>query len=185
MKNRTYRYYQGKPLFPFGYGLSYTTFAYSGLKVSPESSKAGAPVNVSVTVTNSGSVEGRRGRRVVSESASRSRRPDPRPQGIQAHLARSRRLDPGPVLADSTRSELGSLGRKPRRSAREICSVGRWLPARRAGRRPRSPFPRQRYRRVAEVICQALENLPNQQVSQVRAKLHANSTCYFPSLCTL
>ena len=58
MKNRTYRYYQGKPLFSFGYGLSYTSFAYSGLKVSPESSKAGAPVNVSVTVTNSGKVKG-------------------------------------------------------------------------------------------------------------------------------
>ena len=58
MKNRTYRYYQGKPLFPFGYGLSYTTFTYSGLKVSPESSKAGAPVNVSVTVTNSGNAKG-------------------------------------------------------------------------------------------------------------------------------
>ncbi len=58
MKNRTYRYYQGKPLFPFGFGLSYSNFAYSGLKVSPESSKAGAPVNVSVTVTNSGKFKG-------------------------------------------------------------------------------------------------------------------------------
>ncbi len=58
MKNRTYRYYQGKPLYPFGYGLTYTSFAYSGLMVSPVSSKAGDLVNVSVTVTNSGSVKG-------------------------------------------------------------------------------------------------------------------------------
>ena len=58
MKNRTYRYYQGKPLFAFGYGLSYTTFAYSSLKVSPETAKAGGQVNVGVTVTNSGSVKG-------------------------------------------------------------------------------------------------------------------------------
>ena len=58
MKNRTYRYYQGKPLFAFGYGLSYTSFAYSSLKVSPETAKAGGQVNVGVTVTNSGSVKG-------------------------------------------------------------------------------------------------------------------------------
>ncbi len=58
MKNRTYRYYQGKPLYSFGYGLSYTSFAYSGLKVGPETAKAGGQVNVSVSVTNSGSVKG-------------------------------------------------------------------------------------------------------------------------------
>jgi beta-glucosidase len=53
MKGRTYRYFQGTPVFPFGYGLSYTTFAYSGLTM-PESVQAGQPLPVDVTVTNTG-----------------------------------------------------------------------------------------------------------------------------------
>ena len=58
MSNRTYRYFSGKPLFPFGYGLSYTSFAYSGLKLPNAPVKAGEPVEAEVTVTNSGKVAG-------------------------------------------------------------------------------------------------------------------------------
>ena len=47
----------GKPLFPFGYGLSYTTFEYSGLKMA-ESLENGAALKIEVTVTNTGAVEG-------------------------------------------------------------------------------------------------------------------------------
>ncbi len=53
MEGRTYRYFKGKPLFPFGFGLSYTTFAYSGLTL-PGSVQAGQPLPVDVTVTNTG-----------------------------------------------------------------------------------------------------------------------------------
>ena len=53
MAGRTYRYFTGEPLYPFGHGLSYTTFAYKGLKV-PDTLVAGRPVEVSVTVTNTG-----------------------------------------------------------------------------------------------------------------------------------
>ncbi len=45
MKDRTYRYFDGEPLYPFGYGLSYTSFRYSGLKLSAESLQAGEPLH--------------------------------------------------------------------------------------------------------------------------------------------
>ena len=58
MKGRTYRYFEGKPLYPFGYGLSYTTFSYSGLKLPENAIKAGDPLAVEATVTNTGRREG-------------------------------------------------------------------------------------------------------------------------------
>jgi len=58
MRNRTYRYFTGKPLYPFGYGLSYTKFSYSGLTLPTEPVKPTDPVTASVTVTNSGAVAG-------------------------------------------------------------------------------------------------------------------------------
>jgi beta-glucosidase len=57
MKNRTYRYFTGQPLFPFGYGLSYTTFKYSKLKID-KSAHAGDTVHVSVAVKNTGKMAG-------------------------------------------------------------------------------------------------------------------------------
>ncbi len=58
MSNRTYRYFKGKPLYPFGYGLSYTTFMYSDLNLSRQTISAGSPVEADVKVTNSGSRAG-------------------------------------------------------------------------------------------------------------------------------
>jgi beta-glucosidase len=58
MQGRTYRYFKGEPLYPFGYGLSYTNFAYSNLRLDAKSVKAGEPVKVTVDVTNTGDREG-------------------------------------------------------------------------------------------------------------------------------
>jgi beta-glucosidase len=57
MKGRTYRFFEGEALFPFGYGLSYTTFAYRNLKV-PATARAGGEVKISVEVENTGTVSG-------------------------------------------------------------------------------------------------------------------------------
>jgi beta-glucosidase len=54
MKGRTYRYLEKEPLYPFGYGLSYTTFEYSELEVSKEELRAGEELTVSVSVRNVG-----------------------------------------------------------------------------------------------------------------------------------
>ena len=56
MKNRTYRYFTGEPLFPFGHGLSYTTFEFSKVKVSGKTGDNAC--TLSVTVKNTGSVDG-------------------------------------------------------------------------------------------------------------------------------
>ncbi|MFP5238155.1 MAG: glycoside hydrolase family 3 C-terminal domain-containing protein [Acidobacteriota bacterium] len=58
MKNRTYKYFTGKPLWGFGYGLSYTTFKYGPIKLSSESLKAGEPLTATVNVSNTGSLAG-------------------------------------------------------------------------------------------------------------------------------
>jgi len=58
MRGRTYRYFDGKPLYPFGYGLSYTSFSYSGLSVPHQGVEAGSPVVAEATVTNTGKVAG-------------------------------------------------------------------------------------------------------------------------------
>lgn len=54
MSGRTYRYFKGDSLYPFGFGLSYTSFKYENLKLSERSVKAGEGVKVSVDVRNDG-----------------------------------------------------------------------------------------------------------------------------------
>jgi beta-glucosidase len=58
MRGRTYRYFAGKPLYGFGFGLSYTTFEYSGLKISPAHVRAGDPVKVEGDLRNTGAIAG-------------------------------------------------------------------------------------------------------------------------------
>ena len=57
MDNRTYRYFEGTPLYGFGYGLSYTTFKYDDLKLPAKIAK-GKNISVSVRITNTGKMAG-------------------------------------------------------------------------------------------------------------------------------
>ena len=54
MQNRTYRYFKGEALYPFGFGLNYTKFTYSNLKLSKKAITKNESVDAEVTVTNSG-----------------------------------------------------------------------------------------------------------------------------------
>jgi beta-glucosidase len=58
IKGRTYRYFTGKPLWGFGYGLSYSTFKYGSVKLSAATLKAGEPLTATVAVTNTGTLSG-------------------------------------------------------------------------------------------------------------------------------
>jgi len=54
MHGRTYRYFAGTPLYPFGYGLSYTRFGYARLELSTNELQAGAPLKLNAVVRNEG-----------------------------------------------------------------------------------------------------------------------------------
>jgi len=58
MDNRTYRYMRDEPLYPFGFGLSYTTFAYSNPQLGRARMSAGDTTRITVTVTNTGARAG-------------------------------------------------------------------------------------------------------------------------------
>ncbi len=58
MENRTYRYFKGNALYPFGYGMSYTSFNYGKAKLSKTSMKKDGKITITIPVTNTGKREG-------------------------------------------------------------------------------------------------------------------------------
>ena len=88
---RYYTTYDKSPLFPFGFGLSYTTFSFSNLKVAPEEATPEGDVTVSFDVTNSGSRAGATVAQVyVGDPSAKVKRPVKELKGFEKV-----RLDPG------------------------------------------------------------------------------------------
>ncbi len=58
MANRTYRYFRGQPLYPFGHGLSYTRFSYANLRVASDPSRVAGRFTITLDVTNRGERDG-------------------------------------------------------------------------------------------------------------------------------
>lgn len=58
MKNRTYRYMEGEALYPFGYGLSYTSFELSGTEISSDTIAAGQSIGIRTKIKNTGEMQG-------------------------------------------------------------------------------------------------------------------------------
>jgi beta-glucosidase len=77
MDNRTYRYFQGKPLYAFGHGLSYTTFAYTDGSLASPAVPADGTVQITLTVENTGVMDGADVVQVYSRHVN-SRAPQPK-----------------------------------------------------------------------------------------------------------
>jgi len=131
MSGRTYRYFRGTPLFPFGHGLSYSRFQYRDLRV-PAQVRAGEQVELSVEVENVGSMAADE---VIQVYVSPVRPPPPegrRGEGVKTTLAGFRRLSLGPgermrvafVLDDRVLTRTDSTGRRPAEPGRFTISVG-------------------------------------------------------------
>jgi beta-glucosidase len=91
MEGRTYRYFKGDPLYPFGFGLSYTKFMYNNLKLSSTNVQAGEGLTVSAEVQNVGD---RKGDEVVQVYLSHSGASVPVPIRSLAGISRIS-LNPG------------------------------------------------------------------------------------------
>jgi len=113
MAKRTYRYFDGEALYPFGFGLSYTTFAYSNVKVDRETVSAEGSVKISVDVTNTGSMAGDEVVQVYLTHVGVAGAPIRALQGVErVHLARGAKKTVSFTLQDRTLSIVDEAGKR-------------------------------------------------------------------------
>ncbi len=122
MAGRTYRYFTGKPLYSFGFGLSYSTFHYSGLKTVPRDNGA----VVSATVENTSA---RSGDEVVQLYVTDLTSPGPKPirslAGVQrVHLEAGQQLQVSFILGARELSLVNAQGKRIFQGGKFTISVG-------------------------------------------------------------
>ncbi|HSZ39089.1 MAG TPA: glycoside hydrolase family 3 C-terminal domain-containing protein [Trebonia sp.] len=120
---RTYMYFTGTPTYPFGYGLSYTTFAYSRVNVGPGAVSANGTVRVSFDVTNTGTVAGATVAQVYVApgfTVSGVELPRQRLAGFQKTAV----LAPGETQHITLAVEIASLSRWDETSSRQLVDEG-------------------------------------------------------------
>ena len=126
MKHRTYRYFDGQPLYPFGYGLSYSKFTYTNLKLSASKLHAGDPLSVEVDITNTSDRAGDEvaelylhfpksaGALIRLESRKQGRRPNrgrwPLPHQCRWRAAGDWRSGSGDFFFNSRQTEIAGIG---------------------------------------------------------------------------
>jgi len=133
MAKRTYRYFDGEPLYPFGYGLSYTSFAYSNANVSRAKVSPKDSVTVSVEVTNTGAVAGDEVVQLYITHAGTSGTPLRALRGFErVHLDRGQSKTVTFALRDRDLSIVDASGRTRIVSGTVNVWIGGGQPARRA-----------------------------------------------------
>ena len=138
MKGRTYRYFEGKPLYGFGEGLSYTTFAYSGVKLSSASVAAGQPLAVEADVKNTGERAGDEVAEVYLEPPADGVAPKLALAGFaRVHLGRGETRHLHFDLNPRDLSVVDAAGKRAMRAGRYTVTVG--------GSQPGSSTPREEF----------------------------------------
>ena len=113
MAKRTYRYFDGEPLYPFGYGISYTSFSYSNVKVDKTEVAADGVVTISVDVRNTGAMDGDEVVQLYLTHPGVAGAPLRTLQGVQrVHLARGEKKTVSFNLQDRSLSIVDETGKR-------------------------------------------------------------------------
>ncbi len=122
---RTYMYFTGKPTYPFGYGLSYSSFKYSGVHVTPTQTNPDSKVTVSFDVTNTGSTAGATVGQLYVTPPNDPALETPKEQ--LAGFQRTKVLAPGQTQHITLKVPVSSLSRWDERLLKQVVINGRYV----------------------------------------------------------